>query len=185
MLKITFIFKNIDRFRCKWILRTYAMQDSDRSIFMPSPQTAAMGTLSSCLMDWGLLYFHKDGFDRLQPYVSRPYKTYISRLMYMWAKLCNLRSSVCPVAIATAQHISKHRATAELRALPGRCQGLIHARSDMSEGKGRRTHTHTGYPPILLAGDSHGNGSRNPFSTDTGTAVQIVDESRLVWAFLH
>ncbi len=119
------------------------MQDSDRSIFMPSPQTDAMRTLSSCLMDWGLLYFHKDGFDQLQPYVSQPYKTYISRLMYMRAKLCNLCPSVCPVAIATAQHISKPRATAELRALPGCCQGLIYARSGMSEGKGRRTHTHT------------------------------------------
>jgi len=109
----------------------------------------------------------------------------------MRAKLCNLRSSVCSITIETAQHISKHRAAVELWALPGRCQGLIHARSDMSEGEGRRTSTHThthiqtGYPPILLAGDSHGNGSRNPFSTDTGAAVQIVDGSRLVWAFLH
>lgn len=64
--------------------------------------------------------------------------------------------------MATAQHISNRRAAVELRALPGLCQGLIRARSDMSEGEGRKirthtqghtntcAHTHTGYPPILL-----------------------------------
>lgn len=96
--------------------------------------------------------------------------------------------------MATAQHISNRRATVELRALPGLCQGLIRARSDMSEGEGRRIHTLTHiYTPhthtqthtldillFFLAGDSHGNSSRNPFSTDTGTAVQIANKKRSI-----
>lgn len=147
----------------------------------------------NCFAVLKLHSFRKHGTDRLQSCTLADRKTCVLRLTCTWAKLCNLRSSAPYVTIATAQHISNHRATAELRAVPGRCQGLIRAKSDMNERKGRwrractytRAHTHTGYPPILLAGDSHGNGGRNPFSMHTGTAVQIVDESRLVWAVLH
>lgn len=34
--------------------------------------------------------------------------------------------------------------------------------------------------PFFLAGASHGNSSRNPFSTDAGTAVLILNETQLV-----
>ncbi len=93
--------------------------------------------------------------------------------------------SRCHRNCTTYQQAQSHsRATGTARPLPrsNLCQEW-HERREREEDT--HTHTHTGYPPILLAGDSHGNGSRNPFSTDTRTAVQIVDESRLVWAFLH
>lgn len=34
--------------------------------------------------------------------------------------------------------------------------------------------------PFFLAGASHGNGCRNPFSTDAGTAVLILNETQSV-----
>lgn len=34
--------------------------------------------------------------------------------------------------------------------------------------------------PFFLAEDSHGSGRRNPFSTDAGTAVLILNETQLV-----
>lgn len=39
--------------------------------------------------------------------------------------------------------------------------------------------------PFFLAGASHGNSSRNPFSTDAGTAVLILNETQLVLPLLH
>lgn len=83
--------------------------------------------------------------DRLLAFHPKNREKYVPWLMYMQPQLCNLRlsSSVCSITMATAQHISNRRAAVELRALPGLCQGLIRARSDMSEGEGRRIYTHT------------------------------------------
>lgn len=110
--------------------------------------------------------------------------------------------------MATAQHIGNRRTAVGPRAQPRLCQKLIHARGDMSTGRAKqeemawRTHeqkiTHTHTPayssplnprlpfktvdilPFFLAGASHGNSSRNPFSTDAGTAVPILNRTQLV-----
>lgn len=110
----------------------------------PSHAAALLRTAPTELGSFPLLICRGKPHFHLSPF-SLPYCTevfvfaYVYSSSIMWFALVCV--CVCSVAMATAQHISDHRTALGLKALPGFCQSIIHARGDMSEGKGRRVET--------------------------------------------
>lgn len=141
------------------------------------------------------------------PSLSHIVQKYLCLPMYILAQLCDLRLCVCVCVFcshgnSTTYQRPRNRTGAKgiARVLPKHnpCQGWHERRERQEGGDGSaahacaHTHTHTTLSAhtldillFFLAGDSHGNSNRNPFSTDARTAVQILNETQLVWPFLH